>query len=136
MAKTITGATMDVLIVEDCKVMQLMIKRALNISDLEIEEVYLAENGMDGIDIFKDNNIDLLILDLNMPVMDGMQMLEILRSHTETKGVPVMVVSTESNKKRVDSMMKLGGNFVHKPFTPEQLIAELHNLGLKQKTIR
>jgi len=127
---------MNVLIVEDCKVMQLMIKRALNISNLEIEEVYLAENGMDGIDIFKENNIDLLILDLNMPVMDGMQMLEILRSHTETKGVPVMVVSTESNKKRVDSMMKLGGNFVHKPFTPEQLIAELHNLGLKQKTIR
>jgi DNA-binding response OmpR family regulator len=125
---------MNVLIVEDCKVMQLMIKRALNISNLEIDEIYLAENGLVGMDIINESDIDLLILDMNMPVMNGMEMLEILRSHSETEGVTVLVVSTESNEKRVESMMKLGDNFVHKPFTPEQLIAELHNLGLKQKS--
>jgi DNA-binding response OmpR family regulator len=125
---------MNVLIVEDCKVMQLMIKRALNISNLEIDEIYLAENGLEGMDVINKSDIDLLILDMNMPVMNGMEMLEILRSHSETEGVTVLVVSTESNEKRVESMMKLGDNFVHKPFTPEQLIAELHNLGLKQKS--
>lgn len=125
---------MNVLIVEDCKVMQLMIKRALNISDLKIEEIYLAENGRDGIDVINKIVIDLLILDMNMPVMNGMQMLEILRTKSEMEDVPVLVVSTESNEKQVESMMKLGDNFVHKPFTPEQLIAELHSLGLKQKS--
>ena len=134
MAKTLIGVIMNVLIVEDCKVMQLMIKRALNISDLEIGKIYLAENGMDGMDLIKENDIELLILDMNMPVMNGMQMLEILRSNSETEGVPVLVVSTESNEKRVESMMKLGDNFVHKPFTPEQLITGLHSLGLKQKS--
>lgn len=124
---------MNVLIVEDCEVMQLMIKRVLDISDLEVGNVFLAENGREGMDMIKKNNIDLLILDMNMPVMDGMEMLEILRSNPETEGVPVMVVSTESNENRVESMMKLGDNFVHKPFTPELLIAELQSLAAKRK---
>ena len=116
---------MNILIVEDCQVMQIMIKRAMKISELKPEHIYTACNGREGIKILMREKIDLVILDMNMPVMDGMEMLEILRSNFETKNVPVLVVSTESNVQRVEEMMKYGIEYIHKPFTPESLISKI-----------
>lgn len=119
---------MNILIVEDCQVMQIMIKRAMEISDLKLEHIFTAGNGWEGIEILKQEEIDLVILDMNMPVMDGMEMLEILRSNFETKNVPVLVVSTESNVQRVEEMMKFDIEYIHKPFAPESLISKIEIL--------
>jgi len=119
---------MNVLIVEDCQVMQVVIKRAMEISDLKPEHIFTAGNGREGIEILQREEMDLVILDMNMPVMDGMKMLEMLRSDPETENVPVLVVSTESNEQRVEAMTKLGVKYIHKPFTPEFLISEMETL--------
>lgn len=90
-------------------------------SGLQVEEIYQAENGAQGLHILDNNQIDLIIIDINMPVMDGMDMLKEIRSNREKCHLPVMVVSTESNEKRIKSFGRLGAEFVHKPFTPERL---------------
>ncbi len=116
---------MNILIVEDCKVMQLMIERILKMSGFGCENVFQAENGKVGLEMLKANPIDLAIVDMNMPVMDGMEMLKTVRSHPDWKELSVLVVSTESNEKRIESVMNLSNHFVHKPFTPEFLKKEI-----------
>lgn len=121
----------NVLIVEDCSVMRLMIKRTLNLSDMNVNSVFEAGNGKEGLEILDQHKIDLIILDMNMPVMDGMEMLRELKNKPATKSVPVLIVSTESNEKRIESIVKLGSGFVHKPFTPEILKDEIFKITLE-----
>jgi len=111
----------NVLIVEDCSVMRLLISRTLKLSGHEIGDITEAENGVEGLKYLKEKSIDLVIIDINMPVMDGLEMLEMMRKDPQTKRIPVLTVSTESNTKRVDFISKLSSGFVHKPFTPETL---------------
>ena len=65
--------------------------------------------------------VDLVLLDINMPVMNGEEMLRRLRADPDTASLPVIVVSTESSETRVQALEELGVSFVHKPFAPETL---------------
>ena len=65
---------------------------------------------------------DLILLDINMPVMNGEQFLQALRADPAHKSQLVIVVSTESSKTRIDRLKALGAGFIHKPFRPEELI--------------
>lgn len=111
----------NVLIVEDCPVMRLLIGRTLQLSGLEVGEITEAENGAEGLKYLKEKKIGLMIVDINMPVMDGLEMLEKIRKDPKVKEIPVLTVSTESNTQRVEFISKLSSGFVHKPFTPETL---------------
>ncbi len=122
----------NVLIVEDCSVMRLMIKRVLNLSDIELGTIFEAENGEEGLKLLESKNIGLLILDMYMPVMDGMEFMEVVKSKTDIKDIPIIVVSSESNEKRIESLSNLGSGFVHKPFTPEDLSAEIFKVALEE----
>ena len=65
--------------------------------------------------------MDLALVDINMPVMNGEEMIDIVRKNQATADLPIIVVSTESNIERVESIRKKNVEFVHKPFTPEVL---------------
>jgi two-component system chemotaxis response regulator CheY len=67
------------------------------------------------------NWIDLALVDINMPVMDGEEMIDRLRQNPATIDLPVIVVSTEGSETRKEALMQKGAKFVHKPFTPETL---------------
>ena len=111
----------NILVVDDSAVMRSMIKKTINHSGVEVGTIYEAANGQEGLAILDENWLDLLFIDVNMPVMDGMEMLDKLRRNPETRDVPVLIVSTESNNERIKIIGQHNAGFVHKPFTPEVL---------------
>ena len=82
-------------------------------------------DGKEGLRRLGEHWVDLVLLDINMPVMNGEEMLRRLRADPETARLPVIVVSTESSETRVHALEELGVAFVHKPFAPEDLRATI-----------
>ena len=113
--------SLNILIVDDSAVMRALIRKTIGLCGLPLGEVHQAANGLDGIRVIEQHRIDLVLVDINMPVMSGMEMVELLRSKPETKNLPVLVVSTDGSESRVEMILSQGAGFVHKPFTPEIL---------------
>lgn len=107
---------MKVLVVEDDKIAQLGIKKILSSSDLSVELV-LAENGKEGVEYFEEtesSETDFVLLDLNMPVMNGFEFLENIRKNEKLKDLPVVVHTTSDNIEDLKKCRALGisGYFV------------------------
>lgn len=115
----------NILIVDDSAVMRSMIKKTIRNSGVELGEVHEAENGLEGLKQLNQHWVDLVFIDVNMPVMNGMEMLQEVRNSPETRSLPVLIVSTESNHERIERINAMGAGFVHKPFTPEKLKASI-----------
>jgi two-component system chemotaxis response regulator CheY len=116
----------DLLIVDDSAVMRAVIARVARLSGVPLGELREAANGAEGLARLRERPADLVLLDVNMPVMDGEEMLRRLRADPDTARLPVIVVSTEGSDTRVHALEALGDvAFVHKPFTPEELRATI-----------
>jgi two-component system, chemotaxis family, chemotaxis protein CheY len=113
---------LSVLVVDDSATMRRILKRALGLSGLPIAEIHEAENGREALDLVGCKAVDLALLDLNMPVMGGIEALEHLRAGGDTLELPVVVVSTEGSEPRIERVKQLSAGFVRKPFTPESLL--------------
>lgn len=110
------------LIVDDSLIVRKMIRKAISLSEVEVNEVLEAENGQEALDLLDGAWIDLVFLDINMPVMNGMEFIENLRHREHGSEIPVVVVSTEGSQERQDQMAaKEIKAFLRKPVTPEQL---------------
>jgi two-component system chemotaxis response regulator CheY len=110
---------LNVLIVDDSAVMRAMILKTMRMAGLPLGEVYQAANGQEGLEALDAHWIDLVIADINMPVMNGEEMIQSLRQNPDTAQTPVVVVSTEGSQTRIERLNRMGVKFVHKPFTPE-----------------
>jgi two-component system chemotaxis response regulator CheY len=108
-------------VVDDSAVMRQMVVRTLRMSGLPLGTVFEAGNGEEGLFVLQDQWVDLLLLDINMPVMNGEEMLRRLRATPETASLPVIVVSTEGSETRLAALHELGAAVVRKPFAPETL---------------
>jgi len=113
--------SMNVLVIDDSSVMRAMIRKSLKLSGIETGEIYEAANGQQGIDILDNHSADLIITDINMPVMNGEVMIELIRNDPKTKDIPILVVSSEGSKLRVERLRDKGVAFIHKPFYPETI---------------
>ena len=109
----------NVLIVDDSGVMRSMIIKTIKLSGLQLGEIHQAANGRDGLEALKQNWIDLVIADINMPVMNGEDMINQIMQQPELKDIPIVVISTEGSKTRIERLQGKGARFIHKPFTPE-----------------
>jgi two-component system, chemotaxis family, chemotaxis protein CheY len=112
---------LSVLVVDDSSVMRSIVIRTLRMSGLELNEVLQAGNGKEALEILGKTWVDLVLLDINMPVMNGIEMIESIRKIPELSDLPMIVVSTESSTTRIDTLKQRGIGFVHKPFTAEML---------------
>jgi two-component system chemotaxis response regulator CheY len=113
--------SLNVLVVDDSSVMRSIITKTLRISGLPIGDVYQASNGLEGLDVLKNNWIDVALIDINMPEMNGIEMIDAIRRDEETASLPILVVSTESSETQIEALRKKGVEFIHKPFAPEIL---------------
>jgi two-component system chemotaxis response regulator CheY len=111
--------SLSVLVVDDSAVMRTMILKSLRMAQVPVGEVYEASNGQEGLEALQQHWIDLAIVDINMPVMDGEQMVELAQADAETADVPIIVASTEGSETRINRLINRGVRFVHKPFAPE-----------------
>jgi two-component system, chemotaxis family, chemotaxis protein CheY len=120
----------NILIVDDSSVMRAMILKTLRMSGLSLGDVYGASNGAEGLDVLSRQWTDLVILDINMPIMNGEDMMIRMKANPETRDIPVIVISTEGSKTRIDGLVKMGAIFIRKPFTPE-IIRDAINQSLR-----
>lgn len=122
------------LIVDDCPIMRLVIKKTILMSELEVNEIKEAENGKKGLEMLKKQDFDLVVVDLNMPVMSGAEMVGHMRTDSKLQHIPVLTVSAESNSNKVEVLSHLVDGFVHKPFSSEilknQLLKVLRNQAI------
>jgi two-component system chemotaxis response regulator CheY len=109
----------NVLIVDDSGVMRAMIQKTMKLSGLQIGEIHQAANGREGIEALERQWIDLVIVDINMPVMTGEEMIEHMQANPNLKTIPTIVISTEGSQTRIDRLQGKGVRFIHKPFSPE-----------------
>lgn len=111
-----------VLIVDDSSVMRKIVERSLRQAGLELAEVLEAGNGVEGLAEAQKGNLDLILSDINMPSMDGIEFLRNLAGVEVAKGVPVVMITTEGSEARVVEALSIGAKgYIRKPFTSEQV---------------
>ncbi len=118
----------SVLVVDDNRLMRNMVARAVGLSGLAISTVLEAGDGAQALAALRSQWIDLVLLDINMPVMDGEEFLRHLRADTALSATLVVVVSTESSQPRIARLKAMRAGFIHKPFRPEALVAAVNEL--------
>ncbi|MDL1957094.1 MAG: response regulator [Candidatus Desulfofervidus auxilii] len=113
---------MNILIVDDSATMRKIILRTIRQSGYAVDDVLEAGNGKEALEVVKNNKVDLILTDINMPEMDGLELIETLRASPETQNMPILVISTEGAEDIVEKAKTLGvKGFVRKPFTPEKI---------------
>ena len=112
---------LNILIVEDSSVMRSMISKTIQLSGVKLGEIHQAGNGKEGLESLDRHWIDLVIADINMPQMDGEEMIDHIIAHPEHKRIPIIVISTEGSQTRIKRLQGKGAVFVQKPFTPEKV---------------
>jgi two-component system, chemotaxis family, chemotaxis protein CheY len=120
--------SLNVLVVDDSAVMRNMVIRVLRLTGLPLGEVYQASNGQEGLESLKSNWIDLALVDINMPVMNGEQMIDHVRQDPHIAETPIVVISTETSQARIELLQRKGVEFVHKPFSAETLRATIFRM--------
>jgi two-component system chemotaxis response regulator CheY len=110
------------LIVDDSSVMRKIVERSLRQAGLGIAEVFEAGNGAEALAALQKNKVDLILCDINMPVMDGLEFVKQLAGVENAKGVPVVMITTEGSEGHVVKALSAGARgYIRKPFTPEQV---------------
>lgn len=112
----------NVLVVDDSPVLRAAIRKVAKLAGVEEDQIFEAGNGQEALEVLETVWIDLVLLDLNMPVMDGEEFAGRVRQNPDLADVAIVVVSTEANRERLDRMRALGTlEVLHKPFEPEDL---------------
>lgn len=115
--------SLRILVVDDSPVMRKMVIRVLGMSGLPIEAVHEACQGREALDVLaREENINLGLFDVNMPVLNGEELVMLVRAEPKTADLPVVMVSTEGSAERIERLKRLGAAFVRKPFGPEALL--------------
>ncbi|MGA2072279.1 MAG: response regulator [Terriglobia bacterium] len=112
----------SVLIVDDSSVMRKIVGRSLRQAGLDVVQVLEASNGSEALTLARENSLDLILSDINMPVMDGMEFVRQLRGLESAQQTPVVMITTEAGEAHVVQALSLGASgYIRKPFTPEQI---------------
>ena len=120
---------MNVLIVDDSAAIRKILQRVLRQADIPIGEAYEAGDGIEALERLREHKVDLILSDINMPNMDGLEFLGKLKADGAFKTVPVIMVSTEGSQTKVLEAVQLGAaGYVRKPFTPDQIKDKLAGL--------
>jgi two-component system, chemotaxis family, chemotaxis protein CheY len=110
------------LIVDDSSVMRKIVERSLRQAGISISQVLEAGNGAEALSAVENNKVDLILCDINMPVMDGLEFVKHLSGVENAKGVPVVMITTEGSEGHVVQALSAGARgYLRKPFTPDQV---------------
>jgi len=110
------------LIVDDSSVMRKIVERSLRQAGVELEKVVEAGNGAEALTALHDNGVDLILCDINMPVMDGLEFVREVAKLDKLKGIPIVMITTEGSESHVVQALAAGARgYIRKPFTPDQV---------------
>ncbi len=115
-----------ILAVDDSVSMRGMVAFTLRGAGHEVAE---AENGQLALDVARGSSFDLVLADVNMPVMDGLTMVKALRAKADYQGVPILMLTTESDtNKKMEGKAAGATGWLVKPFDPEKLLATVNRV--------
>ena len=113
---------MRVLIVDDSSVMRKIVARSLQQAGLNIAQIFEAANGAEALVVVRLEKVDLILCDINMPVMDGLELVKQLSGVENAHKVPVVMITTEGSEAHVVRALSAGARgYIRKPFTSEQV---------------
>jgi two-component system chemotaxis response regulator CheY len=111
-----------ILVVDDSTVSRRMVCRAVVMSGLDVSEILEASNGLEALDLLGKSWVDIVLADINMPVMNGAEMVREMAKRDFMQVTPVIIISSEKSEKRMEEMLGLGvRTYLGKPFRPEQI---------------
>jgi two-component system, chemotaxis family, chemotaxis protein CheY len=110
------------LIIDDSSVMRKIVERSLRQAGVNLTQVLEAGNGAEALGLLQQSKVDLILCDINMPVMDGLEFVRQLSGTENGKGVPVVMITTEGSETHVVQALSAGARgYIRKPFTPDQV---------------
>lgn len=119
-------SSLKALIVDDSSVMRKIVERSLRQAGVELSQVIEAGNGAEALAALQGSSVDLILCDINMPVMDGLEFIKKLPAVENAKGVPVIMITTEGSESHVVQALSCGARgYIRKPFTPDQVKAQV-----------
>ncbi len=119
----------NILIVDDSLPMRGVIKKIIKASRFDVGQFFEAADGRQALKLLNGEWLDLVLTDYNMPDMDGLQLLEAMQADDDLQSIPVVMITTEGSRQRVDQFMAKGAaDYIKKPFTPEQVKKTLNRI--------
>lgn len=116
----------NVLVVDDSAAIRKILQRVLRQTGMIIGEIYDAGDGQEALEVLKTKEIGLVLSDINMPKMDGLQLLAAMKNTPQWRDIPVVMITTEGGETKVGEAVKLGAaGYVRKPFTADQIKEKL-----------
>jgi two-component system chemotaxis response regulator CheY len=113
---------LNVLIVDDSAAIRKILVRVLGQTDLPITRIHEASDGQEALNIVASSDVSLILSDINMPNIDGLELLSKLRTTPKWKQLSVIMITTEGSQAKVLQAVQLGARgYVRKPFTAEQI---------------
>ncbi len=110
------------LIVDDSSVMRKIVERSLRQAGIDLSEVVEAGNGVEALSALRLAAVDLILCDINMPVMDGLEFVRQAAKLENVKGVPIIMITTEGSESYVAQALTSGARgYIRKPFTADQV---------------
>ena len=114
--------SLNILIVDDSATVRAVIKKTLGLAEVPLDTLYQASNGDEALQVLRSNPVDLVFSDINMPGMNGIELIDHMQAEEDLRNIPVVVISTEGSKTRIEDLQNKGIRaYLRKPFTPEQL---------------
>ena len=111
-----------VLIVDDSPAMRAFVRRVIELSGFDLAACFEAGNGREALSRLRGEWVDAILTDINMPGMDGEELLQALSTDEMLRSIPTLVISTDATEKRIGRLMSLGARgYITKPFRPEDL---------------
>jgi two-component system chemotaxis response regulator CheY len=109
--------------------MRHFIRRVVDLSGIDISECFEAADGAQALTTLRTNPVDVILTDINMPAMDGEELLEHIEADGNLRNIPALVISTDATALRVKRMLALGAQgYIAKPFSPETLRSEIESV--------
>jgi two-component system chemotaxis response regulator CheY len=112
----------NILIVDDSAIVRAVVRKTLGLTGLALGEIFDASNGREALERLEQNWIDMVFADINMPVMNGIELVDQMVARDLLKASPVVIISTERSETRMAELRAKGVSaYLNKPFTPECL---------------
>jgi two-component system chemotaxis response regulator CheY len=116
----------DILVVDDSAAIRKILQRVLRQTGMAIRAIHEAGDGQEALELLKKQAVNLVLTDINMPKMDGIQLLAALKGSPLWRNIPVVMVTTEGGETKVGEAVRLGAaGYVRKPFTADQIKEKL-----------
>jgi two-component system chemotaxis response regulator CheY len=112
----------NILIVDDSRIIRTVVAKTLHIAEVDVGQIFEAANGREALEVLEANWIDIVFADINMPEMNGVELVARMKAKGLMDSIPVVIVSTERSTTRIEELKAKGvREYLSKPFTPESI---------------